>query len=35
MFDKNGMITDSAVEYQEVREIAMNLDSPAIDAVNT
>ena len=33
MFDKNGMITDSAVEYQS-REIAMNLDSPAIDAVN-
>jgi len=34
MFDKTGMITDSAVDYSS-REIAMNLDSPAVQAFST
>ena len=34
MFDENGMITDKAVEYAS-REIAMNLDNPAVDGLNT
>ena len=33
MFDETGIITDSAVEYAS-REIAMNLNSPAISALN-
>ena len=33
MFDKNGMITESAVEHAS-REIAMNLDGPASRALN-
>lgn len=33
MFDATGMINDSAVEYAS-REIAMNLDSPAVDAMS-
>jgi hypothetical protein len=33
MFDETGMITDKAVEYAS-REIAMNLDSPAVSALN-
>ena len=33
MFDETGMITDSAVEYAS-REIAMNLSSPTIKALN-
>ena len=32
MFDSTGMITDSAVEYAS-REIAMNLDTPAVKAL--
>ena len=32
--DENGMITDSAVEYMS-REIALNLDGPVSDALNT
>jgi hypothetical protein len=34
MFDENGMITDKGVEYAS-REIAMNLDNPAVDGLNT
>lgn len=34
MFDSSGMITDKAVEYAS-REIAMNLDSPAVDAISS
>ena len=33
MFDKNGFITDKAVEYAS-KEIAMNLDNPAVDALS-
>jgi len=33
MFDSTGMIKDSAVEYAS-REIAMNLDNPAVDAMS-
>jgi len=33
MFDESGMITDRAVEYAS-REIAMNLDSPMVKALN-
>jgi len=33
MFDATGMINDSAVEYAS-REIAMNLDNPAVDAMS-
>lgn len=33
MFDGNGMITDKAVEYAS-REVAMNLDNPAVDAIS-
>ena len=33
MFDKNGMITDKAVDIAS-REIAMNLDNPAVDAMS-
>ena len=33
MFDSTGMITDSAVEHAS-REIAMNLDNPAVDAMS-
>ena len=33
MFDATGMIKDSAVEYAS-REIAMNLDNPAVDAMS-
>lgn len=33
MFDKSGMITDKAVEYAS-REVAMNLDNPAVDAIS-
>lgn len=33
MFDDNGMITDKAVEYAS-KEIAMNLDNPAVDSFN-
>lgn len=32
LFDSSGMITDKAVDYAS-REIAMNLDSPAVDAL--
>ena len=34
MFDENGMITDKGVEYAS-REIAMNLDNPGVDGINT
>ncbi len=34
MFDDNGMITDKGVEYAS-REIAMNLDNPGVDGINT
>ena len=34
MFDSSGMITDKAVEYAS-REIAMNLDNPAVDALSS
>ena len=34
MFDDNGMITDQAVEFAS-KEIAMNLDSPAVDSFNS
>ena len=34
MFDKSGMITDKAVDYAS-REIALNLDSPFIQGLNT
>ncbi len=33
MFDENGFITDKAVEYAS-REIAMNLDHPAVDSLS-
>ena len=33
MFDEKGFITDKAVEYAS-REIAMNLDNPAVDALS-
>ena len=33
MFDSNGMITDTGVEYAS-KEIAMNLDNPAVDSLN-
>ena len=34
MFDENGMITDKGVEYAS-REIAMNLDNPGVDGINS
>lgn len=34
MFDSTGMISDKAVDYAS-REIAMNLDSPAVSALST
>lgn len=34
MFDDTGMITDKGVEYAS-REIAMNLDNPGVDGINT
>ena len=34
MFDSTGMITDKAVEYAS-REIALNLDSPAVSALSS
>ena len=34
MFDENGMITDKGVEFAS-REIAMNLDNPGVDGINT
>ena len=34
MFDDNGMITDKAVEFAS-KEIAMNLDNPAVDSFNS
>ena len=34
MFDNTGMITDKAVDYAS-REIAMNLDSPSVQALST
>lgn len=34
MFDSTGMITDEAVDYAS-REIAMNLDNPAVSALST
>ena len=34
MFDNNGMITDKGVEFAS-KEIAMNLDSPAVDSFNS
>ena len=33
MFDSNGMITDTGVEYAS-KEIAMNLDNPTVDSLN-
>jgi hypothetical protein len=34
MFDESGMITDKGVEFAS-KEIAMNLDSPAVDSFNS
>ena len=33
LFDDQGMITDKAVEFAS-KEIAMNLDNPAVDSFN-